>query len=115
MATLEVDRLHKSYGDINQNLIQALTALSQKRVTDSEEFDKVLRNINRYKEQKEKKSVDLNEERFLAERKELNIEKEQEKQLNTDLPQMESQLQELLLNMPQPASPARAGPRPASA
>ena len=45
----------------------------------SEKFQKVVRNIARYKEQKAKKYVTLNEEKFLKERAELNADKEEEK------------------------------------
>ena len=55
-----------------------LRQLSQQRVTPSEEFQKVLRKIARYKEQKAKKYVTLNEEEFLKERAEINADKEEE-------------------------------------
>ena len=45
----------------------------------SEKFQKVVRNIARYKEQKAKKSVTLNEAKFLKERAEINADKEEEK------------------------------------
>ena len=48
------------------------------RVGKSEYFAKENRQIARYKEQKERKTVTLNKEKFLAERAELNAEKEQE-------------------------------------
>ena len=51
----------------------------QQRVQNSEKFQKVVRNIARYKEQKAKKSVTLNEAKFLKERAELNADKEEEK------------------------------------
>ena len=41
---------------------------SQKRVADSEDFQKVLRNIARYQERKKRKKVSLNEVKFLADR-----------------------------------------------
>ncbi|MDZ7616573.1 MAG: carboxy terminal-processing peptidase [Patescibacteria group bacterium] len=54
---------------------------SEERCTNSEDFDKVRKNIVRYKEQKARKHVTLNKEKFLAERAELNAEQEQQKQL----------------------------------
>ena len=45
----------------------------------SEKFQKVERNIVHYKQQKAKKSVTLNEAKFLKERAELNADKEEEK------------------------------------
>ena len=46
-----------------------------------EDFQKVLKTIARYKEQKAKKTVTLNKQKFLAERAELNAERQQEKTL----------------------------------
>ena len=53
--------------------------MSQQRVQTSEKFQKAIRNIARYKEQKAKKYVTLNEAKFLKERAELNADKEEEK------------------------------------
>ena len=47
------------------------------RCAASEKFQKVERNIAHYKEQKAKKSVTLNEAKFLKERAELNADKEE--------------------------------------
>ena len=59
-----------------------LRKLSQQRVQNSEKFQKVVRNIARYKEQKAKKYVTLNEAKFLKERSELNADKEEEKEID---------------------------------
>lgn len=61
--------------------IERLAALSRDRQKSSSDFQKVLRNIVRYHDQKSRKSVTLNEKKFLAEREELNMDKEQEKKL----------------------------------
>ncbi len=45
----------------------------------SEKFQKVIRNIFRYKQQKAKAYVTLNEAKFLKERAEFNADKEEEK------------------------------------
>lgn len=55
--------------------------VAKSRCSQSEDFAKVQKNISRYKEQKSRKFVTLNKEKFLAERAELNAEKEQQKQL----------------------------------
>lgn len=68
-------------GYVNDALCDRLAALSEQRLKQSEDFQKTLRNIARYKEQKNRKTVSLNEETFMAERKELNADKEEEKQL----------------------------------
>ena len=52
---------------------------SQQRVQESEDFKEQLRKIEHYVEQKNLKTVSLNEEKFLARRKQLNAEKEDEK------------------------------------
>ncbi|HEY5315487.1 MAG TPA: carboxy terminal-processing peptidase [Pirellulales bacterium] len=64
---------------VDQGKIDRLTALSQERQKASTDFHKVLRNIKRYHEQKARKTVTLNEKKFLAERAELDLDKEQEK------------------------------------
>ena len=67
------------FDDVNPAVCDQLRQLSQQRVQASEKFQKVVRNIARYKEQKAKKYVTLNEEKFLKERAELNADKEEEK------------------------------------
>ena len=71
---------YKTYDQVDANMIGALTRRSEQRRSQSEDFKKLDANIQLYKRQKERKSVFLNEEKFLAERKEINAEKEQEKQ-----------------------------------
>ncbi|HEX3656503.1 MAG TPA: carboxy terminal-processing peptidase [Pirellulales bacterium] len=64
---------------VDQGKIDRLTELTKERQKTSTDFDKVLRNIKRYHEQKARKTVTLNEKKFLAERAELDMDKEQEK------------------------------------
>lgn len=64
---------------VNPNLLQTLATASIARRESSEEFAKLQKNIERYKEQKSKKSVTLNETEFFAERAELDAAKEEEK------------------------------------
>jgi carboxyl-terminal processing protease len=66
---------------VDTQVVEQLRTLSAERRKNSKDFDKVLRNVARYNEQK-KKPVSLNEEKFMAERKELNAEKEEEKELD---------------------------------
>ncbi|MEX2317358.1 MAG: carboxy terminal-processing peptidase [Pirellulales bacterium] len=80
LAFDRVDALpHDQYQMVSADLINTLKARSQGRVTDSEYFKRELRRIDRLKEQKARKTVSLNKEKFLAERKELNAEKDLEK------------------------------------
>ncbi|MCH2124506.1 MAG: carboxy terminal-processing peptidase [Pirellulaceae bacterium] len=65
---------------VNNEILTTLRKRSSERRTESEDFAKLLKNIDRYRAQKEKKKVTLNEEQFFLERAELNAEKEEEKQ-----------------------------------
>ncbi len=71
----------KRFGYVDPAVREPLKRRSAERVAQSEEFNKVLRNITRYQEQKARKYVTLNKEKFLAERAELNAERERQKQL----------------------------------
>lgn len=68
-------------GMVTEAMINALKNASMERVTKSEEFQKLAKKIERYKEQKERKAVTLNEEKFLAERKEVNADEEEKKKI----------------------------------
>jgi carboxyl-terminal processing protease len=68
---------HKHFGEAAPSVSGQLRALSQQRVQNNEKFQKEIRKIARYQEQKAKKSVTLNEAKFLTE--ELNADKEEEK------------------------------------
>jgi carboxyl-terminal processing protease len=61
---------------VDKGTIDRLDQLSKQRQKSSTDFQKVLRNIDRYHQQKAKKTVTLNEKRFLAERAEINADKE---------------------------------------
>jgi len=65
---------------VDPELVKQLRERSEKRVQESEDFQKLNKKIEHYVEQKERKTVPLNEEKFLAERAELNTEQEEEKQ-----------------------------------
>lgn len=82
---LEFDRVPTSeFGkltQVNEELVGKLKTNSSARRSESEDFAKLARNIERYKEQKDKKSVSLNEKEFFARRAELDADKEDEKQL----------------------------------
>jgi len=67
---------------VSADFLQRLKANSEARRRDSEEWQKQMRNIERYQEFKARKTVQLNEEEFFASRKELDAEKEEERQLD---------------------------------
>jgi carboxyl-terminal processing protease len=69
---------HDMYRMVDGKLIEALRGRSQQRISQSEYFAKATKQIARYEELKDRKTVTLNKEKFLAERKELDAEKEQE-------------------------------------
>lgn len=72
---------HERDGMVDEQMVEQLNSASAKRRETSDGFKKVLRNIDRYEQQKSRKTITLNEEKFLAERAELNAEKEEEKEI----------------------------------
>jgi carboxyl-terminal processing protease len=70
---------HDNFHMADSQMVQALRQRSQNRVAKSEYFAKANREIARYAEIKEKKTVTLNREKFLKEREEMDADKEQEK------------------------------------
>jgi len=80
---VEFDRVdpmqYKRFDFVTPPIRDQLKRLSEQRVQATDKFQKELRNIARYKEQKAKKSITLNEEKFLKEREELNADKDEEK------------------------------------
>jgi carboxyl-terminal processing protease len=79
---LKFDRVmplkHLNYRNATAQLIEQLRDRSEKRCEKSDYFAKERHKIESYLKQKEDPTVTLNKEKFLAERKELNSEKEQE-------------------------------------
>jgi carboxyl-terminal processing protease len=65
---------------VTPDIVVALRARSAARREQSEGFQKLLKRIDRYKEQKARKAVPLNEEKFFADRGDLDAEKEEQKQ-----------------------------------
>ena len=91
---IEFDRVpaarYARYNMVTPAVIQPLAAQSQSRIGQSTEFAKLTRNIDRYKTQKAKKMVSLNEKEFFAERADLDADKEEEKQLKEQEEQSKS-------------------------
>jgi hypothetical protein len=71
---------YKTDGMVDPALVKKLQELSADRVAKSPDFQKVAKNTERYEKQKENKTVSLNKEKFLAERADLNPDKEEEKE-----------------------------------
>ncbi|MCS7304442.1 MAG: carboxy terminal-processing peptidase [Thermoguttaceae bacterium] len=76
---------HKTYDLVNPDWIRQLAARSAARCEASADFQKVAKTIDRYKQQKARKTVTLNEQKFLAERAELNVEEEEKKKIEENL------------------------------
>ena len=66
---------------VDEAICNRLRHLSTQRIGASEDFQKVLKNIERYEEQKERKYVTLNEAKFMAELDALNAGKEERETL----------------------------------
>jgi len=82
MKFARVDPLEfKRTGYLDDALRTQLIQLSQRRVAESEDFRDVLKDIAKYKEQKSRKTITLNEEKFLKERAELNADKKEQEEL----------------------------------
>jgi carboxyl-terminal processing protease len=76
---------YSKYNMVDEVLLTKLRSRSLERRRNSEDFAKLLKNIDRYRDQKARKSVALNEKTFFARRAELNAEKEDEKQIEEQL------------------------------
>jgi carboxyl-terminal processing protease len=68
-------------GYVDPNVVGQLRNLSAQRVARSDDFKKVEKNVNRYLAMKERKTVTVNEAKFMAERQESNADEEEEKRL----------------------------------
>ncbi len=66
---------------VNPQIVQELRTQSDQRIQTSKAFSKAFKRIELYRKQKARKSVTLNEKKFLAERAEMNAQKEDEKEI----------------------------------
>ena len=69
------------YSKVTPEIIAQLKSLTEARQHSSEDFARLRRNIDKYREQKERHAITLNEKKFFAEREELDASKEDEKNL----------------------------------
>jgi carboxyl-terminal processing protease len=70
---------HDNFHMTDSRIVDGLKQRSQTRIAHSDYFAKTNREIARYEQQKEKKTVTLNREKYLKELAELDADKEQEK------------------------------------
>jgi carboxyl-terminal processing protease len=75
-----------TFDQVTPALVNQLKAASDARRAKSEEFQKLLKDIDKYVDQKTKKEIPLNEKKFLARRAELDSEKEEEKRFDPPSP-----------------------------
>jgi carboxyl-terminal processing protease len=73
---------HKDYSMVDSAMKQVLQQQSTARVLANAEFGKLLGQIEAYRKQKEAKRIPLRESDYMARRKELQAEKEEEEQLD---------------------------------
>lgn len=74
-------RPHKSYRMVDSAMKIMLQQAANQRITKNPEFEKLLAKIDAYVKQKDDKTISLKESDFLARRKELNTEKEEDEQI----------------------------------
>lgn len=72
---------HRTYRMVPADVLGTIRARSSERIKNSDDFVDLLRRIDSYRRQKEEKFLSLNRERFLEMRKELDAQKEEEKEL----------------------------------
>jgi carboxyl-terminal processing protease len=72
---------HTDYQLVSKAIVEQLRKDSDVRTKASEDFQRTIRKITRYEEQKKRKRMTLNEKKFLEEWAELNADKEDEKKL----------------------------------
>jgi carboxyl-terminal processing protease len=87
----KVDPLpHRSYNMVNAKVVQQVKANSDARIKESEDFDKLAKIIEVFKERKERKTISLNEVKFFAERKKIgDVESDLAKELASDSNEIE--------------------------
>ncbi len=73
------------YGLVGPDIVSQLRARSATRVQASKEFQKLETDIKKYLEQKELKSVTLNEPKYMKQREELDADREDEKQFDDQM------------------------------
>ena len=72
---------YRPYNYVRSEMVQDLKACSVKRCAENKDFVKLAKKIDRFNQQKNRKSISLNEKIFLAERAELNADREEEKEI----------------------------------
>ena len=86
---VEFDRVNSAQyskvGMVNKEIVDQLKRQSDVRLKESEDFTKQITSIEKYKEQKQRKTVTLNEEKFFARRKEFDANKSDEETIENQV------------------------------
>lgn len=69
---------HPYYSMVDGPLLQELRKRSTERMRESTDFQKSVRDIDRFNKQKDRKSISLNREKFIADKGEITAEKQEE-------------------------------------
>lgn len=81
---------HNDYKMVDSTILQQLRDASSQRIRQSEGFERLLKRIDLYNEQKDEDFVSLNREEFMRRRAELDAQREQEEQiLESQMPKKE--------------------------
>jgi len=76
---------HADFGMVSDDLVAKLAKRSSKRTSKSEDFQKLEENILKYKVQRDRTSLSINEEKFFADREDIDLDKENRKELEKQL------------------------------
>ncbi len=88
--TIAATRFSK-YNMVNSNILATLREKSKNRVHENAGFDRILRRIDLYRQQREEASITLNREAYLRRRAEVDAQREEEEQfLNSQVPKKEA-------------------------
>ena len=86
---IEFDRVaaaeYQTVNRVSPKIVNMLRQRSAGRRSKSEDFAKLRRNIERYRKQKTKKTITLNEKEYLKQRKQLDADREEEKEIEKTL------------------------------
>ncbi|QGJ71435.1 Periplasmic tail-specific proteinase [Planctomycetales bacterium 10988] len=81
---IEADKIRPADFDkvayVNDNVLNQLRATSNQRVYNNEDFQKVIRNIQKWLEKKDRTTISLNEEKFFEDQEDDDEEKEEEEE-----------------------------------
>ncbi len=72
---------HADFEMVSEDLVEKLAKRSSKRTSKSEDFQELGENIEKYKSQRDSVHLSINEEKFFADREDIDVDKENRKEL----------------------------------